>query len=251
MGKESVKKLLTYVLSVLLIVSVWFAYSLYIKAPLILPSPLAVSKKMSELFRTPDFYNNLFTTVFRVFGAFFISIILGAVLGFLSSVSDFVKNLLKIPVSIIRVTPVAAVILLALFWFNSSTVPVFVSVLMAFPVMYSAVEKGLSDNNSAETEKLLMMAQVYNFNNFQIYKYIRFPGGKAAFLSGMENCFGLCWKVTVAGEVLSLPKAACGTMLQKAQVHLETAEVLAITVVLILISFIFQLIIKGVSKKYD
>ena len=46
-----------------------------------------------------------------------------------------------------------------------------------------------------------------------------------------------------AGEVLSLPHYAAGTLMQKAQVHLETAEILASTFVLVILSLIFQKIL--------
>ncbi len=113
------------------------------------------------------------------------------------------------------------------------------------------VEKGLSENPSSETEKLLSMAKLYNFNKKQIYKYILLPGCRPAFLGGLESCFGLCWKVTVAGEVLSLPRNGCGSLLQKFQVHLETDSVMAITIILVLLSFLFQNLLRLICKNWE
>ena len=56
----------------------------------------------------------------------------------------------------------------------------------------------------------------------------------------MVSSFGLTWKVVAAGEVLSLPKYAAGTMLQKAQVHLETSTVIAVAIILVLVSFAIE-----------
>ena len=251
MKKEAVKKILGYFSSFFVIFLCWFGYSAHINAELILPSPMEVAGKLIYVLRTSSFYSNLCATIGRVFISFAISMVLGSLTGFLSSLSVFIKSFLQFPISVIRTTPVVALILLALFWFSSSSVPVFVSVLMAFPVIHSAVEKGLSENLSAETEKQLAMAKIYGFSKKQIYRYILFPACKSTFLSGLESCFGLCWKVTVAGEVLSLPRNACGSLLQKSQVHLETASVMAITIVLIIISFLFQFILRGLCKKLE
>ena len=251
MKKEAAKKILAYISSFVFIFLVWGLYATYINAELILPSPAAVIKKMILLSGTQKLYINLAATTGRVFVSFFIAVLFGTGTGILSSLSVFAKSFLQFPISVIRTTPVVALILLALFWFNSSSVPVFVSVLMAFPVVHSAVEKGLSENASSETEKLLSMAKLYNFNKKQIYKYILLPGCRPAFLSGLESCFGLCWKVTVAGEVLSLPRNACGSLLQKSQVHLETDSVMAITIILVLLSFLFQNLLRLICKNWE
>ena len=52
-----------------------------------------------------------------------------------------------------------------------------------------------------------------------------------------------------AGEVLSLPARASGTLLYTAKVHIETADVFAITLVLIGLCFIVENIFAAAVKK--
>lgn len=240
-------KLLASFSSIILILLIWAAYSFFIKAELILPTPLQVFFELKKIIPSASFWLSFFHTLLRVFIAFSISVIFGCIVGFLSSISEFLKYFFDFPISILRTTPVIAVILLALFWFNSTSVPVFVSVLMTSPIVITAVCSGLSEENI----NLMPMAQIYNFTKFQIYRYIKFPACKTAFLSALESCFGLSWKVVVAGEVLSIPRYACGSLLQRAQVHLETSKVIAITIILIVVSYLFQIVLKKICYAWS
>jgi NitT/TauT family transport system permease protein len=59
-------------------------------------------------------------------------------------------------------------------------------------------------------------------------------------LSGLKSGIGVAWKSVIAAEVLSQPLRAIGTGLQFSQMNLETAEVMAWTVVAILFSWISE-----------
>ena len=83
---------------------------------------------------------------------------------------------------------------------------------------------------------------------WKAFWYIRLPSAKKALDAGAESAFGICWKVVAAGEVLSLPRNAAGTMMQRSQVHLETAEVLAVTTILIITSLLTQKIFRKFIK---
>ena len=72
-----------------------------------------------------------------------------------------------------------------------------------------------------------------------------------AFLAGAESAFGLAWKVVAAGEVLSIPHYATGSLMQLAQVHLETCDVLAVTLALVLISWLLESALRKISSKND
>ena len=50
----------------------------------------------------------------------------------------------------------------------------------------------------------------------------------------------MSWKVVAAGEVLSVPRLGAGALLRQAQVHLETADVLAVTSMLVFVSWLIQ-----------
>lgn len=231
------RKLASFVFFVLL----WYIIAAVINAPLILPFPHQVLIRLIHLCRKADFWLSFLFTFIRVNTAFYISLVLGFFLGLLSADFSFVKDLLEVPLSVIRTVPVISFILLALFWFSSDIVPVFVAVLMSLPVMLSACEKGFEKNN--ELKEKLFKAECAGFTGIKAFRYIRFPIAFPSVYAGAEASFGLCWKVVAAAEVLSLPKMAAGAIMQKAQVHLETADVLAVTIMLVFVSLFFQKIL--------
>lgn len=227
---------LLYGLSFCVFVVVWHFLSVVTNASLILPSPSVVFKTALRLCSDEFFWQHFFHTVNRCFLSFIISLLLGSALGIFSGISNAVTAFSSFPLAVIRTTPVVSFILLALFWFKSSTIPVFVSVLMTFPIMVTAVRRGFENID----KKLLDMAKVYAFTKWQIFRFIKLPSVLPFFLTGAVSTFGLTWKVVAAGEVLCLPQKGAGTLLYTAQVHLETDQVLAISLLLVTFSFILE-----------
>jgi ABC-type nitrate/sulfonate/bicarbonate transport system ATPase subunit len=82
--------------------------------------------------------------------------------------------------------------------------------------------------------------RVYGFSRLMLLRHVYIPGAFPTFLSGARSVFGLCWKVVAAGEVLALPRFGAGQLLYSAKVHLETTEVFAVTVILIVICFALE-----------
>ena len=57
-------------------------------------------------------------------------------------------------------------------------------------------------------------------------------------------CMGIGWKVSVASEVLSIPRYSIGLNLLSAKTTLETAELFAWTIVVVILSFMFEKVFK-------
>lgn len=51
---------------------------------------------------------------------------------------------------------------------------------------------------------------------------------------------GLCWKAGVAAEVIGIPDGSIGENLYNAKVYLNTPDLFAWTVVIVLISLVFE-----------
>ena len=226
------------ILSPFFLILIWYMVALIVNAPLILPFPHDVLKNFLSLSHTPSFWLSFLFTFLRVVIAFFLSLIIGFITGLLSADFPSFKAFIQFPLAVIRVTPIIAFILIALFWFKSDSVPVFTALLMSLPVVISAGEKGFETN--AENQEKLFKAKSRCVTGFDAFLFVRLPTAAPALLAGAESAFGLCWKVVAAGEVLSVPHYAAGSLMQHSQVHLETAETLAVTFALVIISFACQ-----------
>lgn len=243
--RKNIKKIIIYFLSILTFLALWTLIAKSVNASLILPPISDVFKEIISLVQTNNFWVNFLYTIGRVFLAFIISLTLGLILGLLTGLSATIKTFLDFPLTFVRSTPVVAIILITLFWFNSNSVPVFVAVLMGLPIVVSAVSSGIEQNN----QNLMFMAKVYNFSPIEKFRYIKLPSLFPFFLNSGVSVFGLSWKVVAAGEVLSIPKYGFGSIMATAQVHLETATVIAVTFILVITSFTLEKIFSWAVKK--
>ena len=237
MGKKFLQRRdVAILLSIVTILVVWQILAMVINSPLILPLPRETLEVLIQDMGKPLFWQHVGATACRSLIAFGISVVVGTILGAAAGASDSVHNLLDFPLAMMRATPVVSFILLALFWFGSSIVPIFVAMVMSLPVMISAVETGIKNTD----KDLIACCRVYGFSTGKMLCHLYFPSCKPHFFAGSLAAFGLSWKVVAAAEVISLPHRSAGTLLQNAKVHLETAQVFAITMVLVILSFILE-----------
>ena len=78
--------------------------------------------------------------------------------------------------------------------------------------------------------------------------YVYFPSIKPSFLASCLNAMGLSWKSGIATEVLALPKRSMGSQLYYSKIYLETSELFAWTIVVILLSSLIELLIKKLLR---
>ncbi len=228
--------LYSFLLPITVILVLWIMQSASINSPLILPSPSLVFISLAELIKTSTFWQNILATTIRTLYSFIISLAISVMLGCLTGFSKKSEQFLSFPMSIIKTAPVVSFILLAIFWFSTNMVNVFIGVLMTLPVMTGAMTSGIKSID----KKLIDMANVYQFTIRQKIIHIYKPQVMPYFFSGCITAFALSWKVVVASEVLSLPKQGIGTALQMSKMHIETQDVFAYTIATIILSFLFE-----------
>jgi NitT/TauT family transport system permease protein len=67
--------------------------------------------------------------------------------------------------------------------------------------------------------------------------------------SAFSISLGLCWKSGIAAEVIGIPKGSIGEKLYQAKVYLDTPDLFSWTIVIIVISIIFEkLFLKAIDK---
>lgn len=201
----------------------WRAAAAAVGSDLVLPAPGSVIASALTLAGTPRFMSALAGTMGRVFEAFLLSLAAGGLSGYLASRSPRTEAFLAPLLTTMRATPVLALILLAMFWFPASQVPVFSAFLMAYPVFHAAAAAGMR----AADQNLVQMSRLFRVPRRTMFSRLLLPSAAPQLLTGASASLGLAWKVVVAGEVLSQPAGAIGTAMQDARLSLETTEVFA------------------------
>ncbi len=233
------------VFSVLLLLAVWQVVALSVGNPLLLPSPWTAFLAVVKIFRTGGFFTAVGATLLRGILGFALSMLAGVAAGVAAGLNPTVHALLNPLVITIRSTPVISVILLALIWFSNDSAPVFIGFLIMFPIISTNVQEGIR----AVDPGLVEMARLYRVKKPRILRDVYFPAITPFFFSGASNAAGIGWKAIIASEVLSQPNFAIGTRMQNAQTYLLVSEVIAWTLVAILLSTLFELVLRRAEKR--
>ncbi|MDQ2085232.1 ABC transporter permease subunit [Herbivorax sp. ANBcel31] len=226
-------------------IGIWQIIHLIIGRDIYVPSPLSVFIRLSELIFLKTFWISVANSIYRVVLGIFLSILIGALTAVISSLSNFVYNLIQPLMTAIKSTPVLSFIIIALIWFSSGNVPIFICFLMCYPVIWTNLVAAIKDVD----KNLLEMAEVYKVKKSITLKKVYIPSILPYFSAACITCLGLGWKVSVAAEVLSHPKNAIGSNLYSAKVYLDSSELFAWTLVVILLSFIFEIIFAKIIRK--
>ncbi|MEQ8200781.1 MAG: ABC transporter permease [Syntrophomonadaceae bacterium] len=246
MRNSTIKNSLLTTASVLALLLVWKLLALYWNQELIMPSPETTLVKMWQVIQTDNFWPAVGYTLGRGLLGFFISCVVGLVAGFAAGFSPPVLWLLQPWVTVVRTIPVMSVIILAIIWFKTDIVPIFVTFLMIFPIIYSNVLSGIKNID----QQLLEMARMYRVKPRRIMTELYLPAILPYLLAGASNAMGITWKVIIAAEILSQPRFAIGTNLMIAKIDLETARVFAWTAVAIFISFVLEYALTALENRF-
>lgn len=249
--KADYKKYIYKALAVAFWIVVWEAVACAVGSDLIICSPYAAFRRLTELCVTPKFHSAVAFSSLRILSGFFAALLLGIVCAAISSKFSVVRILLQPITSVIKATPVASFIILAIIWFGSRNLSVFISFLMVFPVIYLNVLEGI---DSAD-RKLIEMARVFGIGPVKTLIYIYFPQILPFLISGCSVALGLCWKSGIAAEVIGISSGSVGEMLYRAKLYFETGDLLAWTAVIIIASTLFEklfmLMLRLIQRKIE
>ncbi len=169
----------------------------------------------------------------------------GSLLASLSYISPVIKELILPLMKVIKTIPVASFVILALVWIHSVNLSVLISFLMVLPVVYINFLEGLCSTD----EKLLQMAEVFDISGWKKIRAIYIPAVLPHFISAVSVGLGFCWKSGIAAEVIGIPSGSIGERLYEAKLYLMTKELFAWTIVIIIISILFEKTIMWAIQK--
>ncbi len=228
---------------------VWQIASLLLNQDILLVSPAEVLVRLSQLALTPSFWQVVLFSCLRIFLGFLLGIVLGVFMAIAAYLSPLLAQLFKPLIVVVKATPVASFIILALLWIPSKNLSVFMAFLMVLPIIYSNVEAGIQSTDP----KLLEMARLFRVPFKRQVSYIYVSQVMPFFRSASVLALGLAWKAGIAAEIIGIPTGSIGEKLYQAKVYLNTPDIFAWTLTVILLSFVleklFVLLIDWLVKK--
>ena len=244
MATNLLKKALRIAFCLVFWMLIWQVFSAVLARPTVLPTPLAVWRKLCELMETESFYLDCLHSLGRIFLGLVLGIFGGTLVASLCAWLGIFDGVLSPAVSVIKATPIASVIILMLFVTEKNNVPMIAAMLMALPIVFSNVRKGISSVPTEQRE----VADTFGFGFGKRLKYCLLPSVIPYFSAACRSSLGIAWKAGIAAEVICTPKYSIGLNLNNAKVYLESEELYAWTIVVVIMSVLIE---KGVIRLLD
>lgn len=214
----------------------WQFISIAVHNSIILVGPAEVAGALIAQIPTAEFWRTIGLTFGKISTGFLGAFLAGSLTGSAACRFPFLKDLLEPVMVLVKSVPVASFVILALIWIGSRNLSVFIAFLVVFPMIYINTIAGL---HSAEPQ-LLEMARVFHMSGWKKFRYIYWPALLPYLISGANISLGMSFKSGIAAEVIGVPDHSIGEKLYMAKIYLSTADLFAWTLVIIVISGLFE-----------
>ncbi|MBE6346514.1 MAG: ABC transporter permease [Bacteroidales bacterium] len=239
------KKTYIVISSIVLMLILWEIISIRVGSKHIMPGPLESLKAAINLFSNNDFLITIGSTILRGIIGFLIAIIAGITLGIIAGLNPSFETFMKPWIVLMRSVPIVSFILLALIWFTSKSVPIFIGILTMFPMIFTNITEGMHNVDS----RLIDMAKLYKVSRKRIVSQVYIPAIIPFVTSGISSAVGIGWRAIIVGEVLSLPEFGIGTSMHSAQSFLNVDILIAWTFIAVMLSYLFETLIRFIEHK--
>lgn len=225
---------------------VWQLISLAVGNKILLVGPLETLRALILHATEVAFWQACAASVLRIGLGFVAGMLLGVTLAVISAHKKVAEEILAPVMLLLKTMPVASFVVLFLIWWSSAFLAVAISFCVTLPNLYLNTLEGLKSCD----QKLLEMTKVFGVAGRDKFFYVYRPTLKPFWDSAICLAAGMSWKAGVAAEVIGLPTHAIGERLYMSKIHLDTAGVLAWTVVVVILSVGFEKFIRFIWKRF-
>ena len=222
----------------------WQLLAMKLDQKLLLATPVDVAKTLGVMVKSQEFYSAVAYSMGRILIGLLIGAAVGTACALLAGRWHFMEVLFWPYFSAMKATPVASVVILCLVWLSGRKLSVFIVFLVVTPVIYTNILAGIKNLDL----KMKDMARVFGINGLRRLLYVYLPELKTYIIAAFALATGMAFKAGIAAEVIGTPGGSVGKMLYNAKVYLETPELFAWTLVIIVLSVVVEQVILGLVK---
>ena len=237
------KRIVLTCLSILLIPVAWQLLSWQMAQPQLIPSFPDLIRALLRLVYSSGFLVSIGTTCLRACVGLLLSLAAASITAFLLNRSEAIRFLFMPWLSLLRSVPVISFILLALIFLNPEMIPLLIAFLTMYPLLTENLLKGLMNRR----DSWKMLARQFHLNAWNCLFQINYPQLKPYLFSGLASAVGFGWRAIIMGEVLSQCVDGIGKRMKEAQVFIDVPELIAWTLVAIVLSWLTDKLISRLS----
>lgn len=207
------------------------------------PTFVDTVESLAQLILSGDFWLSVAATLGRAFIGLIVSLLLAFPTALLMARYQEASLLLRPVLSVIRSVPVISFILIALIFLDPESIPL----LIAFIVMYPLLTENLASGLKQLDKEKNSVAELFHIGTFNRYAMIVYPQLRPFLFSGLASAVGFGWRAIIMGEVLSQCRFGIGSGMKQAQSFLSLSELVAWTIIAVVISFILDKCVVALS----
>lgn len=224
---------------------VWETVDRLVDNRLILAGPIRVAEALGEQIVKPDFWLICGASTARIAAGFLLSFAAGLLLALAAYRVRLVRDVFDPIISLLRTIPVISFIIMLLIWVGSQALTVYLAFLIVLPLIYTNTLTGFENVD----RQMLEMARVFKLSKWRTFMYIYRPAFMPFLISSSKISLGMSWKSGIMAEVIAAPKPSIGKEMSQARTYLDTPDLFAWTVVVMVLSLVFEKVFMELLKR--
>lgn len=205
---------------------VWELLDHVVDNRLVLAGPIRTLQALADQVVMPNFWMIVGASFGRIALGFLLSFVVGFLLALVACRVRPFRDFVDPIISLLRTIPVA-------------------SFFIVLPLIYTNMVTGFESVD----KQMLEMARVYGLSKWRTFLYVYRPAFMPFLLSSTKISLGMTWKSGIMAEVLATPKPSIGKEMATARTFLDTPDLLAWTVVVMVASVLFEKAFMALLKR--
>lgn len=215
---------------------VWQVASLAVGSNILLAGPTDTLLRLLTLLPTKAFWLTILASTGRITAGFVAGFASALALGLVAARWRAVERILAPALSALKSVPLVCVIVLLLMWVGSRRVSGIAVFLVVFPAVYFSVLEGVHAGSGSLDEVLGVMG----LGRVRRFLVCTWQELLPYLVATSRNVCGMAWKAGVAAEVIGSPRGTIGEQVYQSKLLLETADLFAWTIVVVLVSWVCE-----------
>jgi len=243
--KINKKKLVYNLLGIGFIFVLWLVISNIYQNSLIIPKISEVFSALFNLMKTSRFFELLYKMIIRIILTVSVSLIVALILAMLSFKSNGFYQFLNPLITILKTIPIIAIIIMLLMSIGFDLAPYVATSFVIIPIIYEMVYSSLTQIDSTVTDDLKTLTD----NNLNVIVRFYVPLIIPSIITSVVQSFGLGLKVMLMAEYISPRTNTFGAEINRYYMNNQMDYVFAIIIIVVILVFICDKILKLIREK--
>lgn len=189
-----------FVLGLIFLLVLWFILSLcFDHNTIIFPSPIDTFKSVGEYLIKPKTYADIGSSLLKMAIGFGISFVLAFALGIIVEDNPHLYSFFNPLVSTFKTIPTASVVFLFIVLSGARYAPIYVVILICFPILYESIVGGFKNINP----QIIFATKVDGATYIRSLFKVKLPLSMPHIIVGISSSFALSFKIEIMAEIIA------------------------------------------------